>query len=64
MPPRPAGFGKLKEFGDAAIFYLSILPLAIAHPHLLQEKDGKKCENKDENKEGKRKDSQVGQTAG
>jgi hypothetical protein len=48
MPPRPLSFQPLKDFANSIIFYLSILPLALANPNVLRDPDsrreGKKME--------------------
>lgn len=48
MPPRPANFQPLKDFGDSIVFYLSILPLATANPNVLKDRDSRRDRKKEE----------------
>lgn len=48
MPPRPINFQPLKDFGDSIVFYLSILPLAIANPNVLKDRDSRRDRKKAE----------------
>lgn len=61
MPPRPVNFQPLKDFGDSIIFYLSILPLAIANPNVLKDRDSRRDRKKeDKDKDDEREKSQTG----
>lgn len=58
MPPRPAGFQPLKDFGDTLMFYLSILPLALTNPNILKDHDSRR-DGKKESKNDETKPSQI-----
>lgn len=55
--PRLFNFQPLKDFGDTLIFYLAVLPLAMANPNVLKDRDsrreGKTQAKEDEPKEAK-----------
>lgn len=43
MPPRPLlSFQPFKDFGNTMLFYLSILPLALANPNVLKDPDSRR----------------------
>ncbi len=42
MPPRPISFQPLKDFGETLIFYFAILPLALANPNVLKDRDSRR----------------------
>lgn len=58
MPPRPMSFQPLKDFGESLIFYLTILPLALANPNVLKDHDSRR-ERKKEIKDNEPKPSQT-----
>jgi hypothetical protein len=58
MPPHPYIFQPLKSFGDTLIFYFAILPLALANPNVLKDRDSRR-DGKKENKDDGPKPSQT-----
>jgi hypothetical protein len=59
MPPRPPTLQPLKDFGNTLLFYLTILPLALANPNVLKDRDSRR-DGKEEEKVGRRKEEEEG----
>lgn len=58
--PRRINFQPLKDFRDSLLFYLAILPLAVANPNVLKDRDSRREKKKVKEKEDAKADEVKG----